>query len=73
MALIGTVVGGVGGSLLVLALVLFILALVWMMKRYKSTVNEDQYNNIIHLNQQNLDLDLGSEAVQHQQHQHQGD
>ena len=76
VALIGTVVGGVGGSFLVLILVLFIPALVWMTKRYKGTVSEDQYNNIIHLNQQKLYLDLESEqreAVQHQQLQHQGD
>ena len=73
VALIGAVIGGVGGSFLVLILILFILALVWMKKRYKSTVSEGQYN--MHMDQQKLDLDSGNERREaaQQQQQRQGD
>ena len=68
LVLIGVVVG----SLLVLVVILIsLLALVWMIKKYKRSVSEAQCN--LH-HQQKLELE-GSEQREetHQQQQHQGD
>ena len=66
MALIGAVIGGVTGSLLVLAVLLLLLALVWMSKKYRRTAN------LLH-QQERPEKGSRREAIQQIQHQELGD
>ena len=68
VALIGAVVGGVAGSLLMLALVLLLLALVWMTRKYKRAVSEAQCN-LHHHEKVKLEESEQREATHQQQHQ----